>query len=54
MQATIKPAAVVQTKDKFAKLNGLYWEARFNHPRIGSVVLPFATRQEAADATLKA
>ncbi len=54
MNAIIKPAAVVQTKDKFAKLNGLYWEARFNHPRIGLVVLPFETKAEAAAATLKA
>lgn len=54
MTATIKPAAVVPAKDKFAKLNGLFWEARFNHPKIGQVVLLFATRQEASEATLKA
>ena len=54
MNATIKPAAVVPTKDKFAKLNGMFWEARFNHPKIGSVVLPFATKAEAATATLNA
>ena len=49
---TISPI-VTRTSDRYAKAAGLWFEARFNHPRIGLVVLPYATFAEAAASRLK-
>lgn len=52
-ETTRKPDSVVQTRDKFARMNGMFWEARFSHPTLGCIVLPYATRKEAEASRLK-
>lgn len=52
MTRTIGPNIVKLTSDKYARMNGLNWEARFFHPVIGLVVMPYKTRAEAEAATL--
>jgi hypothetical protein len=44
---------VVKTKDRYAKQAGLFWEARFAHPTLGTIVLPYATKAEAEASRLK-